>query len=69
MTEADLLILEGMGRAVHTNLYAQFNVDCLKVAVIKNEWWAKRLGGGKFSVLFKFEPASQQYTQTHNPTL
>lgn len=58
MTDVDLVILEGMGRAVHTNLYAQFKVDCLKVAVIKNEWWAKRLGGEKFSVLFKFEPVS-----------
>lgn len=58
MRDVDLIILEGMGRAVHTNLYARFNVDCLKVAVIKNEWWAKRLGGKKFSVLFKYEPIS-----------
>lgn len=56
MHNVDLVVLEGMGRAVHTNLYARFKVDCLKVAVIKNEWWAKRLGGEKFSVLFQYEP-------------
>jgi hypothetical protein len=35
MTErkVDLLVLEGMGRAIHTNLYAKFNCECLKVAI------------------------------------
>lgn len=69
MTDADLVILEGMGRAVHTNLYAQLKVDCLKIAVIKNEWWAKRLGGEKFSVLFKFEQSPQQCTQNNSINL
>lgn len=57
MTErkVDLLVLEGMGRAIHTNLYANFNVECLKVAVLKNRWLAERLGGEMFSVIFKYE--------------
>lgn len=55
MTSVDLIILEGMARAVHTNLYAKFNVDSLKVAVLKNEWLANSLGAQQFSVIFNFE--------------
>jgi len=57
MHDVDLLILEGMGRALHTNLQAKFNCECLKLAVIKNRWLAQRLGGGMFSVLCQYEPA------------
>lgn len=56
--EADLVILEGMGRAVHTNLYAEFKVDSLKMAVLKNEWLAKSLGAEQFSVIFEYVPVS-----------
>ena len=31
--KVDLEVLEGMGRAVHTNYYAKFNCECLKVIV------------------------------------
>lgn len=55
MDQADLIILEGMGRAVHTNLFAKFNVDSIKMAVIKNEWLANSLGAKQFSVIFKYE--------------
>ncbi|KAK7489322.1 hypothetical protein BaRGS_00019430 [Batillaria attramentaria] len=55
--KADLIVLEGMGRAVHTNLHAAFACDALKVAVLKNRWLANRLGGEMFSVMFKFEKA------------
>lgn len=51
----DLIVLEGMGRALHTNLEAKFMCECLKVAVIKNRWLATRLGGDMFSVLCKYE--------------
>lgn len=53
--KADLIVLEGMGRAVHTNLHAAFACDALKVAVLKNRWLANRLGGEMFSVMFQFE--------------
>ncbi|KAK4879297.1 hypothetical protein RN001_007443 [Aquatica leii] len=59
MQSADLLILEGMGRAVHTNLNAKFKVDCLKLAVLKNEWLAKNLGAQQFSVIFQYDPAPE----------
>ena len=53
--KADLIVIEGMGRAIHTNLEAQFKCDSLKLAVLKNRWLAKRFGGEMFSVVFKFE--------------
>ncbi|KAH9490709.1 Pantothenate kinase 4 [Bulinus truncatus] len=53
--EADLIIIEGMGRALHTNFDATFACDALKVAVIKNRWLANRFGGDMFSVMFKYE--------------
>ncbi|KAK6060715.1 hypothetical protein COOONC_01625 [Cooperia oncophora] len=51
----DLVVIEGMGRALHTNLHAQFVCDSLKAAVIKTQWLADRMGGEIFSVVFKFE--------------
>ena len=41
-SNVDLVILEGMGRAIHSNYNTKFKCDCLKIAVIKNEWLAKR---------------------------
>lgn len=51
----DLVIIEGMGRAIHTNLYAKMTSEAIKLAVIKNKWLAKRLGGDVFSVVFSYE--------------
>lgn len=51
----DLVVLEGMGRAVHTNLEARFRCEAIKAAVIKNHWLAQRLGGDMFSVVFRYE--------------
>lgn len=44
-----------MGRALHTNLYAKFRCETLKLAVVKNKWLAERLGGEMFSVICKYE--------------
>ena len=55
--QADLVVLEGMGRAIHTNFYAPFACDALKIAVIKNRWLAAQLGGEMYSVVFKYERA------------
>lgn len=55
--QVDLLIIEGMARALHTNLNAKFKVETLKLVVVKNKWWANRLGGDTFSVICKYEPA------------
>ena len=55
MADVDLIVIEGMGRAVHTNLYAKFSCESLRIAVIKNQWLAKKLGGEMFAVIFKYE--------------
>lgn len=59
---ADLVVLEGMGRAIHTNFDATFACESLKVAVIKNQWLATRLGGDMYSVVFKYEPSRRVIT-------
>ncbi len=56
----DLVILEGMGRSIHTNYYARFKCDSLKIAILKNKWLAERFGffdqiDKKFPIIFKFE--------------
>lgn len=56
LRQCDLIIIEGMGRALHTNFYAKMKCETLKVLVIKNQWLAKSLFGGDiFSVIFKYE--------------
>ncbi|HVT81854.1 MAG TPA: ARMT1-like domain-containing protein, partial [Phycisphaerae bacterium] len=55
--DTDLLILEGMGRAVETNLTTRFSVDALKLAMIKDEMVAKRRGGKNFDTICRFDPA------------
>ncbi len=54
----DLLVLEGMGRAVHTNFRTRFKCDTLKLAMIKTERIAKRLFGGQlYDCVCVYEPA------------
>ena len=43
--DADLIVLEGMGRAIHTNYHAKFACDTLKLAMIKNARLAAKLVG------------------------
>ncbi|KAJ3086796.1 hypothetical protein HK102_012446 [Quaeritorhiza haematococci] len=42
--DADFVILEGMGRAIHTNFRARFTVESLKIGVFKNPQVAQELG-------------------------
>ncbi len=49
--DADLVILEGMGRAVESNLRARFRCDALKLAMIKDLKTAQWLGGKLFDVV------------------
>lgn len=51
----DLVVIEGMGRTLHTNLYAKMKCECLKLAVVKNRWLALRLGGDMYAVICKYE--------------
>ncbi len=55
--ESDLLIIEGMGRAIESNYDAPFTVDAVKLALIKDKMVARVLGVELFSPVFRFEPA------------
>jgi len=55
----DLIVIEGMGRTLHTNFHAKMKCDCLKLAVVKNRWLALRLGGDMYAVICKYEQSSK----------
>ncbi len=55
---AELVILEGMGRAIETNLRAAFNVDALCLGMVKHAEVAAALGGGPmFGCVCRFTAA------------
>jgi len=54
-TDADLVILEGMGRAIESNLDAALTCDVLKIGMIKMEFVAERLGGQMYDLVCRFD--------------
>ncbi|KAL9275545.1 Pantothenate kinase 2-like protein [Drosera capensis] len=57
--DADLIILEGMGRALHTNFNARFKCDALKLAMVKNQRLAEKLiQGNIYDCVCRYEPSS-----------
>jgi len=57
--DADLIIIEGMGRGIESNLDARFDCDSLILAMIKDAAVAARHGGKLFDVVCKFRPGGQ----------
>ncbi|KAL9258797.1 Damage-control phosphatase-like protein [Drosera capensis] len=57
-TDADLVILEGMGRGIETNLYAQFKCDSIKIGMVKHPEVAQFLGGRLYDCVFKYNEVS-----------
>jgi len=57
--DADLVILEGMGRGVESNLDAQFSCDALNVAMIKDQAVAARHGAKVLDCVCKFVRAAR----------
>ncbi|XP_077221532.1 pantothenate kinase 2-like isoform X2 [Tasmannia lanceolata] len=56
--DADLIILEGMGRALHTNFNARFSCDALKLAMVKNQRLAEKLVKGNiYDSVCRYESA------------
>ena len=49
--DAELVIIEGMGRGVESNLDARFGCDAMNLAMIKDVMIAKRCGGKVFDVV------------------
>ncbi|KAM3381091.1 pantothenate kinase 2 [Capsicum galapagoense] len=57
--DADLVILEGMGRSLHTNYNAKFKCAALKLAMVKNQRLAAKLVNGNiYDCVCRYEPAS-----------
>ncbi|EIE24982.1 fumble-domain-containing protein [Coccomyxa subellipsoidea C-169] len=53
----DLVVVEGMGRAIHTNYRSKFKCASLKLAMIKNQHLAERLfGGNVYDCVCLYEP-------------
>ncbi|GMI88384.1 hypothetical protein like AT4G35360 [Hibiscus trionum] len=53
-SDADLVILEGNGRGIETNLYAQFKCDSIKIGTVKHPEVAQFLGGRLYDCVFKY---------------
>jgi uncharacterized protein with ATP-grasp and redox domains len=53
-SDSDLVILEGMGRGVESNLDARFACDAMNLAMIKDSMIAKRNSGQLFDVICRF---------------
>jgi len=56
--KVDLVVLEGMGRAIESNYEACFKCDALKIAMIKDPSVAEQLGGELYDLVFRYEPWS-----------
>jgi len=56
--DADLVILEGMGRAVESNFDAAFRVDCIRLALLKDASVAARIGGQVYDIVCKYDPVA-----------
>jgi len=54
--DADLVILEGMGRAVESNFDAAFKVDTLHLALLKDPAVAQHIGGEIFDCVCRYRP-------------
>ncbi len=54
--DAELIILEGQGRAVESNFDAKFTVDTMKIALLKDPLVAKRIGGELYDCVCRYEP-------------
>lgn len=52
--DADLVVLEGMGRGVESNLDARLSCDAMNLAMLKDEVVARRIGGKIYDVVCRF---------------
>ena len=55
--DAELVIIEGMGRAVESNFNAAMTVDTLLLALIKDAAVAQKVGAEMFDCVCKYKPA------------
>ena len=53
--DADLIILDGMGRAIESNYSARFTCPCWRVAMLKDAQVARTVGGELHDAVFRAE--------------
>jgi len=51
----DLLVIEGMGRALESNWHVRFKCDTLKIAMVKDAGVAEALGGALYDLVLRFQ--------------
>jgi len=56
---ADLVLLEGMGRTVESNLHTKFKVDSMQLCLLKDPTIAARVGGEVFDCVCMYEPVAK----------
>jgi len=70
--EVDLVVLEGMGRALESNFDVPFVCDVMKIAMIKDEGVAEVFNGEVYDLVFRFDPAVPlslpRQMRRHRPT-
>jgi uncharacterized protein with ATP-grasp and redox domains len=54
--QTDLIVLEGMGRAIESNLEAAFTCDALKLAMIKDKGVGTAIGGKMYDLVMRYDP-------------
>jgi type II pantothenate kinase len=52
--DADLVIMEGMGRGVESNLHAEFSCESVNLAMLKDVEVAKRIGGKLYDCVCRY---------------
>lgn len=57
--DCDLIVLEGMGRAIESNFCTAFRCDSLRLAMIKNEAVAQYYGFRMFDLVCRWAPGSR----------
>ncbi|WP_432797018.1 ARMT1-like domain-containing protein [Poriferisphaera sp. WC338] len=55
----DLVVLEGMGRAVESNFEARFDCDSLKIAMLKDKGSADGVGGEVYDLVMRYRSAGE----------
>ncbi len=58
-TDAELLVLVGMGRSVESNFDASFTVDALRLALLKDEQVVAGIGAALFDCICKYVPKDE----------
>ncbi|CAI5985472.1 unnamed protein product [Closterium sp. NIES-64] len=65
--DAELVIMEGMGRAIETNLHALLTCDKLNIGMVKHKEVADFLGGRIYDCVVKYTPGDYVPTPSRAP--